>query len=84
MTKLCLTCGKELPLDNFRRVFKSPDGHAHHCKECAGKNRQPRPKFSRMGGGNPELASFKARELIEELRVRGYKGTLEYTNKITL
>lgn len=36
------------------------------------------------GGGNPLLAQFKPRELIEELRYRGYKGTLEYTHKITL
>lgn len=51
MTKLCIKCGRELPLDNFRKAFKSPDGHAHHCKECAEKNKQPRPKFNRIGGG---------------------------------
>ena len=83
MTKLCIKCGRELPLDNFRKVFKSPDGHAHHCKACAQKDRASKPK-NPMGGGNPELAPFKSRELIEELRARGYKGILEYTNKITL
>lgn len=83
MTKLCIKCGRELPLDNFRKVYKSPDGHAHHCKECAQLDRVSKTK-NLVGGGNPELASFKSRELIEELRARGYKGTLEYTNKITL
>lgn len=43
-----------------------------------------RLKILRGGGGNPLLAQFKPRELIEELRYRGYKGTLEYTHKITL
>lgn len=79
-TKLCLTCGRELPLDNFRKVYKSPDGHAYRCKECL----QPRPNKSKRGGDNPELAKFKSRELIEELRFRGYCGTLTITKEIKL
>lgn len=34
------------------------------------------------GGGNPELAKFKPYELINELRSRGYKGTLTITREI--
>lgn len=44
-----------------------------------------------MGGGeltkvftNPDLAKFKPGELIEELKARGYKGTLTYEQVITL
>ena len=33
---------------------------------------------------NPGLAKFKPRELIEELKARGYKGTLTYEQVITL
>lgn len=37
-----------------------------------------------MGGGNPELAKFKPRELIAELQFRGYCGTLKITKEIKL
>ncbi len=52
-------------------------------------NRPKKPM--QMGGGkltkvftNPDLAKFKPRELIEELKARGYKGTLTYEQVITL
>ena len=35
-------------------------------------------------GGNSELARFTPRELIEELRARGYKGKLYVTREIEL
>lgn len=52
-----------------------------------------RPKKANADGGgdkltkvftNPDLAKFKPRELIEELKARGYKGTLTYEQVITL
>lgn len=36
------------------------------------------------GGGNPQLENFTARELMEELKARGYRGQLEYVSKINL
>lgn len=52
-------------------------------------NRPKKPM--QMGGGkltkvftNPDLAKFKPRELIEELKARGYKGMLTYEQVITL
>lgn len=45
----------------------------------------------REGGGNlkkiysnPELAKFSPRELIAELKARGYTGELKYTQTISL
>lgn len=50
-----------------------------------------RPKKPMQRGGkltkmfaNPDLAKFKPRELIEELKARGYRGTLTYEQVITL
>ena len=80
-SKLCATCGRELPLEAFKQHAKSPDGYTLHCKECLS---QRRANKNIEGGGNPELVKFKSRELIEELRYRGYKGVLEYTQKITI
>ena len=37
-----------------------------------------------INGGNPDLASFTPRELIEELKARGYKGKLVIEREITL
>lgn len=52
---------------------------------------RPKKNQCRWGGGkltkvfaNPGLAKFKPRELIEELKARGYKGTLTYEQVITL
>ena len=82
-TKLCIACGKELPIDAFMNNYKSPDGHQHICRDCK-RERKATKKTNMGGGGNPKLADFKPRELIEELRYRGYTGTLEYVHKITL
>ena len=92
-TKVCKNCGRELPINFFAANIKSKDGRQNVCRECMsekqkaahakntkkGKTSLPEPKAV-----NPELAKFKARELIEELSARGYKGTLEYTFSVTL
>lgn len=84
--KKCSICGQTLTLDKFRKVFYSPDGYAKLCKECAKKRRAEKkaaePVETKIGGGNPELQKFKPFELIEELRFRGYTGTLEVKRTI--
>ena len=83
--KQCSICKQTLTLDNFRKVRLSSDGYASYCKHCA-KSKRAEKKSNEVvkGGGNPALTAFTPRELIEELRFRGYKGKLEYTKTITL
>lgn len=89
-TKVCAKCGRELPVDNFYKHSKSKDGLQPYCKECTKiyqrvvnkRSRGALPSLKNFEGGNPDLARFTPRDLIEELRARGYKGELQYTYQI--
>lgn len=90
-TKICKKCGKELPVDKFYKNKSQKDGFGYYCKDCVNAYKSSKKKPMQMGGGkltkvfaNPGLAKFKPRELIEELKARGYKGTLTYEQVITL
>lgn len=88
-TKICKKCGKELPVDKFYKNKSQKDGFGYYCKDCV--NAYKSSKKANAEGGkltkvftNPDLAKFKPRELIEELKARGYKGTLTYEQVIIL
>lgn len=70
-TKVCSCCGNKLPVTAFNKHNHAKDGYEAICRNCKVKNR----------GSNPDLAKFQPRELIEELRARGYHGTLEYVQR---
>lgn len=89
-TKVCSHCGRELPVSEFNKRSASSDGLQHWCRDCMHKSYSESYKrrvvvssLSHDDASNP-LASFKLRELIEELRRRGYKGKLTYTHEILL
>ena len=85
IAKQCTICGRTLTLDNFRKVHLAQDGHSSTCKECARQRRADKREDKIIkGGGNPKLADITPRELIEELRFRGYTGILKYTKEIIL
>lgn len=63
--KKCKCCGKELPITYFN---KRGSGYRNICMSCE------RDKT----GVSDKFKDFTSRELIEELRSRGYKGTLKY------
>lgn len=99
-TKICVCCGKVLPIENFGRNRQSSDGRMVTCKECTNKRYREnyrkrksivtpsvssstaatKPKLD-DNGLNPELSKFHARELIAELKARGYKGEIFYVQK---
>lgn len=94
-TKVCTKCGRALPLSNFYRCTRNKDGLQCWCKDCQSeatrKRNESRQKTAshqtavhQSDGRNPELAKFKPVQLIDELRARGYRGTLTYTYEITL
>lgn len=86
-TKICRICGVEKPITDFPKNKQYKDGYDTRCQCCRNvlqKDNYHARKKTPKGGGNPALADFTPRELIEELRARGYKGTLEFTKTITL
>ena len=92
-TKKCSKCGRELPLSRFSKCTSLKDGLQRTCKECVSSYNKERykAKASDKEGchlvkvySNPELAKFQPRELIAELRARGYSGELSIRQVITV
>lgn len=90
--KLCKVCGRTLPVSEFSISRKSKDGYQNYCKEYSKEYHKKNyvskkqvndsaKKLLKMYT-NPELAKFQPRELIAELRARGYSGELQYTQRI--
>lgn len=84
-TKRCPKCGRELPLSEFYVKKGAADGLQAWCKECqktASHNRFASKAHCKCC--NPELGRFTPRQLIEELRARGYTGELKYVQTIKI
>lgn len=64
--RYCRKCKQWLPTSHFE---KYGGGIRHVCKACQHNIKNPSEKF----------IDFTSRELIEELRRRGYRGKLTYT-----
>ena len=99
-TKVCSKCGKELPLSEFYKHPSTKDGLMNHCKGChytvTRKNLEKRkakkeadsivekPHVFHKVYLNPELAKFQPKDLIAELRARGYSGELSVKQTIVV
>lgn len=62
-TKKCKSCGKNLPLTHF---CKRGIGYRNICNDC----------LKRESGATDKFKDFTSRELIDELKARGYEGQL--------
>lgn len=83
-TKVCKVCGQELPLSEFRKSPFTVNGIAT-CNKCVSDKIKKTKLFNRTrSNNNSELAKFTPRELIGELKLRGYKGKLYVTRTIEL
>ena len=80
-TKRCSKCGRELPLSEFYLMRVAADGLQDWCKRC--QKERVRTNYTNKLC-NPDLAQFTPRQLIEELRHRGYTGEIQYVQKIKL
>lgn len=83
--KTCVKCGRELPEEMFYKNSNYSDGLMSLCKDCYNERRKNARRANNVSKGcNPELEKFTPRELIQELKARGYKGKLEYVQTIEL
>ena len=87
-TKKCKKCGRTLPLEQFKPNHLAKDGRVSTCNQCA--KRQKQQKYDRVldvtpphsnSKCNPELAKFTPRELMEELRARGFSAKVKHTRE---
>ena len=62
-TKKCKCCGKDLPLTHF---CKKGTGYRNICNAC----------LRIESGATDKFKDFTSRELIDELKSRGYEGQL--------
>ena len=91
-TKVCKCCGRELPMSSFK---KGRWGIASVCMDCDKKHRaekrqaridEQKKKVEDVRAENRQLClnDFTARELMEELKRRGYEGKLTYVETHTI
>ena len=92
-TKVCKCCGRELSIDHFK---KSRWGYTVSvCHECDKKHREEKrqarieeqkQKVEDVRAENRQLclADFTPRELMAELKRRGYEGKITYVETHTI
>lgn len=91
-TKFCKCCGRELSLDHFKR---GRYGYVSVCLDCDKKHRAEKRQERideqkkkeddlRAEKRNLCLSDFTPRELMQELKRRGYEFEMTYTEVRTI
>lgn len=77
--KKCSRCGKEKPLTEFYRNKTSKSGYDNYCKDRSNQIRKINYHKLLNKKELSGLHAFSPRQLMEELKTRGYTGKLFYT-----
>lgn len=89
-TKVCKCCGETKPISAF---YKNAWGVTNYCTEChnkrAAEGRENKKKLMQAAKDLESaralrLEDFTPRELMAELKRRGYEGTLKFTRVETV
>ena len=87
-TKVCSHCGRELPLSEFPRNSRCRGGHSGVCKKCKGVQirdyRRNLAEKARLYDERGGLKDYTPRDLMLELKRRGYEGVLTFTERKTI
>ena len=75
-TSICKRCGQEKPLEEF---YTNRFGIVQVCRDCVREKRNNTIEKRRLSQRALSLADFQPRELMAELKRRGYEGTLTFT-----
>ncbi len=67
--KVCSRCGKELPLDNFRKYYNGGDSYYTYCKDCEAIEARRKYLVGRSDAATPEqLDELQKIQKLYELR----------------
>lgn len=87
-TKICKCCGKELPITEFAvrgiRGMKGERKVTDFCKSCMAEKVASGRNKAMNNVRVMRLRDFTPRELMEELKRRGYEGKLTYVETHTI
>ena len=87
-TKVCSRCSMELPLTEFPKNAQCRDGHSGVCKKCKREQirdyRRNLAEKARLYDEREGLKAYTPRELMLELKRRGYEGVLTFTERKTI
>ena len=82
VTKICKKCGQAKPIEEFGKDARSRDGHKIYCRNCRrdmANDRYEKNKLKREAISTANaLAAFTPRDLLAELKRRGYKWEKMY------
>jgi hypothetical protein len=88
LTKRCRACGIEKPIEDFSPNKNAKDGRSHVCKSCLSqiKSRSHKHQTATLADGTRVvgLEAYTPRQLMLELKRRGYDGELNVVERKTI